>query len=677
MQSVCPCCPVPRAWFHVPGKGRSVDAEATLWTGMRPAQVSGVVHQGRYHPTVADTRPTIPVPAMAEGAAPESGLPSSFQQRRPYFLFVNGPIRPPFPIDGNDVEIGRRPEADVRIDEPAVSRTHAFLRRTPHGTFVIEDAGSSNCTLLNGESVVRPTVVHDGDRLQFGTKIVKFVLQDETEENHQRELYAAAGMTFQPTEQPTSTRNVIPWGPDTWASKPLAQGVTYPDPSALDGVVKKLRRLPPLVTSWEIEELKNLIAEAQDGRRFFLQGGDCAEMFDECESDRIAAKLKILIQMSIVLIRSSRRPVIRVGRFAGQYAKPRSSPTETRNGVELPSYFGDLVNRAAFTKEARTPDPQQLLAGYYHSAVTLNFIRSLLAGGFADLRRPEYFDLSHLEQADLPPDLSKSYRQICREISDGLDLVRAFGNRAAEDLMKVSFFASHEGLNLTYEAAQTRRVPRRHEFYDLTTHMPWIGERTRSLDGAHIEFFRGVANPIAVKLGPKSDPAQVVDLCKVLNPRNQPGKLVLVPRMGVKNVAEKLPPLLVAVERARCRVLWVSDPMHGNATVTSAGVKTRSFDEILAEVEASMDVHKKVGTYFGGVHFELTGDDVTECVGAGLSEEDLSRSYETMCDPRLNYRQALQMAFALGARLTTAPRPSTVPPPHEGPWGGRGWTGSK
>lgn len=576
---------------------------------------------------------------------------------------MTGGIRPPYLITSEDIEIGRRPEADVRIDEPAVSRTHAYLRRTRHGTFLVEDAGSSNCTLLNGEPVVRPTIVHDGDRLQFGATTVKFALQDRADEEHQRELYAAAGLSFQPIEQPTSTRTALPWSPDTWASKPMAQGITYSNAASLDTVVKKLRRLPPLVTSWEIEELKASIADAQNGRRFFLQGGDCAEMFEQCESDRIAAKCKILIQMSIVLIRTLRKPVIRVGRFAGQYAKPRSSPTEKRGDVELPSYFGDLINHAEFTPEARTPDPQLLLTGYYHSAVTLNFIRSLLAGGFADLRRPEYFDLSHLEHADLPPALSKSYRQICRELSDGLDIVRAFGTRPAEDIMKVSFFASHEGLNLTYEAAQTRRVPRRHEFYDLTTHMPWVGERTRALDGAHIEFFRGIANPIAVKLGPKTDPATLVDLCKVLNPKNEPGKLVLVPRMGAKNVEEKLPPLLHAVERGRRRALWVSDPMHGNATVTRAGIKTRDFDDILAEIGASIDVHKKAGTYFGGVHFELTGDDVTECIGAGLGEEDLARSYETQCDPRLNYRQALQMAFSVASRLGEPSQVTSAPPP--------------
>ncbi|CAN5798475.1 hypothetical protein BH11MYX4_BH11MYX4_52340 [soil metagenome] len=582
--------------------------------------------------------------------------------RRPYFLFVSGVVRPPFLIEGAELEIGRREGAQLRLDEPAVSRTHAFFRRTEHGTFVIEDHSSVNRTLLNGEPLARPTIVRDGDRLQFGTTVVKFALQDEAEERHQRALYAAAGMPFAPTEAPTSTRRTAPWSPETWKTKPVAQAITYEDPAAVEAVFAKLRRLPPLVTSWEIEELKSLIADAQEGRRLLLQGGDCAEMLDECESEKIAAKLKILIQMSIVLIRSARRPVIRIGRFAGQYAKPRSRPTEVRGGVELPSYFGDLVNRSDFTPEARKPDPQLLLTGYLHAAVTLNFVRALSAGGFADLRRPEYFDLSYFERADLSPELSKDYRQICREISDGLNFVRSFGDRAADDLMKVAFFASHEGLNLTYESAQTRRVPRRPDSSNLTTHMSWIGERTRALDGAHIEFFRGIANPIAIKLGPKTLPEDAVDLCKVLNPRNEPGKIVLVPRMGAKNVSECLPPLVSAIQRARRRVLWVCDPMHGNATVTRAGIKTRNFDDILAEVEASMDVHNDLGTYFGGVHFELTGDDVTECVGAGLGEEDLSRNYESLCDPRLNYRQALQMAFSVGHRLADVPRPPTYPP---------------
>ena len=604
------------------------------------------------------------MPSASVEAKPPHERADGESQRRPYFLFLNGGVRPPFLIEGDEIEIGRRPESQLVLDEPNVSRLQAVLRRTPHGTFIIEDASSLNSTLLNGERVVRPMIVRDGDRLQFGTTLVKFALHDEHEDRHQRALYAAAGMPFSAMETPTSSRTVtLPWGPSQWKSKPLAQGITYTNQAAADDVVAKLRRLPPLVTSWEIEELKTLIADAQAGRRFLLQGGDCAETLNDCEPEQIAAKLKILIQMSIVLMSSGRRPVIRIGRFAGQYAKPRSSPTETRDGVTLPSYFGDLVNRVEFTKEARTPDPQLLLAGYLHAASTMNFVRSLLAGGMADLRRPEYFDLSYFERADLSADLSKEYREICREISDGFNFARTFGDRATDDLMNVAFYASHEGLNLTYEASQTRRVPRRENFYDLTTHLPWIGERTRALDGAHIEFFRGIANPVGVKLGPKTRPEEAVDLCKILNPRNEAGKIVLIPRMGAKNVATCLPPILEAIERARRRVLWVSDPMHGNAMTTSAGIKTRNFDDILEEIEASMDVHQRVGTYFGGVHFELTGDDVTECIGAGLGEADLSRNYETLCDPRLNYRQAIQMAFAVGRRLAQLRRPLSSTPP--------------
>ncbi len=347
--------------------------------------------------------------------------------------------------------------------------------------------------------------------------------------------------------------------------------------------------------------------------------------------------------MSIVLIRSARRPVIRIA----------ASPVSTRSRAPPRPRSAGGSSRGTSAL---------LLTGYLHAAVTLNFVRALSAGGLADLRRPEYFDLSYFERAALSPELPNDYRRVCREISDGLNFVCSFGDRAAEDLMKVEFFASHEGLNLMYESAQMRRVPRRHDFYDLTTHMPWIGERTRALDGAFIEFFRGIANPIAIKLGPKTVPAQAVDLCKVLNPRNEPGKIVLVPRMGAKNVAQYLPSLVTAIQRERRRVLWVCDPKHGNATVTRAGIKTRNFDDIVAEIEASMDVHNALGTYFGGVHFALTGDDVRKCVGGGLDEHDLSRNYESLCDPRLNYRQALQMAFSVARRLAAGPPPPSYPP---------------
>lgn len=448
-----------------------------------------------------------------------------------------------------------------------------------------------------------------------------------------------------------------PWSPDSWRSRPVAQETSYADAAALDAALAQLSRLPPLVTSWEIERLKSQIADAQQGKRFLLQGGDCAEQLAECRPDLLASKLKILLQMSLVLIHAGHRPVIRVGRFAGQYAKPRSSPSETRtvNGVPitLPSYFGDLINRPAFTAEARTPDPNLLVQGYQHAAVTLNFIRSLVDGGFADLHHPEYWDLSFFKNATLPANLRDEYERMTRNLADGLRFMEALGERTVEDLARAEFFTSHEGLNLWYESAQTRRVPRRDGFYDLTTHMPWIGERTRQLSGAHVEFFRGIRNPIGIKLGPGISPADAVTLCRTLNPANEPGKLVLIARMGSERVHTALPPLLHEIAKASLHVLWICDPMHGNTVSTAGGIKTRNFDTILSELEAAFTIHNQAGVPLGGVHFELTGEDVTECLGgaAGLTEADLATNYATTCDPRLNYQQGLEMAFLLARRM--------------------------
>ncbi len=449
-----------------------------------------------------------------------------------------------------------------------------------------------------------------------------------------------------------------PWFPTSWRAKPLAQGVSYPDEARLAESLARLRSLPPLVTSWEVEELKRLLAGAQRGERFLLQGGDCAETLAECTSDIISSKLKILLQMSLVLMLGARMPVVRVGRFAGQYAKPRSSPTETRAGddgreVELPSYFGDLVNRAEFTEEARTADPELLLAGYHHAALTLNFVRSLTAAGFADLHHPEYWDLSFFQDATLAPGLREAYGRLRDELGGALRFMEALGEGSIDELSRVSFYTSHEGLNLHYESAQTREVPRRDGFYDLTAHLPWIGERTRQLDGAHVEFFRGIKNPVAVKIGPTIAPNELARLLEVLSPGNEPGKIVLVTRMGVDTVSDALPPLVERVGREGRAVLWVTDPMHGNTRVTETGVKTRRFDDVLGEVRATMAVHASLGTVFGGVHFELTGEDVTECVGgaSGVTEADLSKRYATACDPRLNYAQAIEMAFSIADQL--------------------------
>lgn len=449
-----------------------------------------------------------------------------------------------------------------------------------------------------------------------------------------------------------------PWSPESWKSKQAAQAIHYADPRALEAAVDKLRSLPPLVTSWEVEALKHKLAEAQEGKRFVLQGGDCAETLDECSSEGISNKLKILLQMSLVLVHGSMRPVLRIGRFAGQYAKPRSNPMETRvtslgERISLPSYYGDLVNRADFTPQARTADPRLLVEAYQHSALTLNFIRSLSAGGFADLHHPEQWDLSFFHEADLDEDLRAEYQRTSDQLAEALRFMEALGETTVDELTRVTFYTSHEGLNLHYESAQTRRVPRREGYWDLTTHLPWIGERTRHLDGAHVEFFRGIRNPVGVKVGPSSDPDEIVRLIETLNPADEPGKLVLITRMGAGRVADRLPPLIAAVKRSGRRVLWISDPMHGNTQTTDSGVKTRYFPEILREVETCMDVHAAEGTVFGGVHFELTGEDVTECVGgaAGITEADLGTNYASACDPRLNYRQSLEMAFRITKKL--------------------------
>jgi 3-deoxy-7-phosphoheptulonate synthase len=357
-----------------------------------------------------------------------------------------------------------------------------------------------------------------------------------------------------------------------------------------------------------------------------------------------------------VLVHGGKKPVVRLGRFAGQYAKPRSKPTEERGGVVLPSYFGDLVNHPEFTPEARRADPFALVDAYHHAAHTLNFVRSLTAAGFADLHHPEYWDLAFLSRADLPKELREEYTQTTQKLSEALRFMEAIGEGTVDELTRVEFFTSHEGLNLHYESAQTRQVPRREGNWLLTTHMPWIGERTRAVDGAHVEFFRGIENVVGVKLGPNVDPHEAVRLFAILSPTNEPGKIVAITRMGAANVEKSLPPLVEAVRRADRRVLWMCDPMHGNTVSTSGGLKTRDFDDILREIERSFAVHRSLGSELGGVHFELTGEDVTECIGGGLTEQDLDKNYASLCDPRLNYRQALEMAFRIGSWISAAKR---------------------
>jgi len=438
------------------------------------------------------------------------------------------------------------------------------------------------------------------------------------------------------------------WQPDSWQRKPAAQQPVYPDPAAFRAVLAQLSKLPPLVTSWEIETLKRQLAEAALGTRFLLQGGDCSESFDDCESGVIAAKLKILLQMSIVLVQGGQKRVIRVGRFAGQYAKPRSADTETKNGVTLPAYRGDMINRLSFEAEERTPDPALLLRGYERAGLTINFIRALIDGGFADLHHPEYWELGFVRNSPL----ASEYTRRVESIGESLRFMETLTGNTIAEMNRVDFFTSHEGLHLHYEQAQTRQVPRRQGWYNLATHFPWIGNRTRSLEGAHVEFFRGIQNPIAVKIGPTITPEEALALCEVLNPRNEPGHLTFIHRFGADQVAAGLPPIVEAVQRRKKMVLWCCDPMHGNTETTRGGLKTRRFEKILAELETSFRVLTGCGAHLGGVHFELTGDNVTECLGgaSGVTEADLARAYRSQVDPRLNYEQALEMALLL-ARL--------------------------
>jgi 3-deoxy-7-phosphoheptulonate synthase len=441
----------------------------------------------------------------------------------------------------------------------------------------------------------------------------------------------------------------MPWSPSSWRDLPTEQQPAYADTAALEEVFETLATLPPLVTSWEVEALRGKLAEAAAGRAFLLQGGDCAERFDECRSETIAAKLKILLQMSLVLVHGARRPVIRVGRFAGQYAKPRTVDAETRDGMTLPSYRGDLVNRVEFTPESRRPDPQLLLRGYERAALTINFIRSLIDGGFADLHHPEYWDLDFVRHAPQPSE----YQAIVDRIGESISFMESIAGTPVGQLKRVDFFTSHEGLHLLYESAQTRQVPRREGWWNLSTHFPWIGMRTARPGSGHVEYFRGIRNPIAVKVGPEMDADRLRRLIDELHPDDEPGRLTLIHRFGARAIAKQLPPLIEAVQATGKTVLWCCDPMHGNTELTASGIKTRKFEHVLAELEQAFEIHAALGTKLGGVHFELTGENVTECTGGarGLNESDLDRFYRSQVDPRLNYEQALEMAMLVAKRV--------------------------
>jgi 3-deoxy-7-phosphoheptulonate synthase len=444
------------------------------------------------------------------------------------------------------------------------------------------------------------------------------------------------------------------WEPDSWRQLPALQQPEYADQAEVERVLGELRLLPPLITSWEVLLLRNELAQAAEGRQFVLQGGDCAERFVDCTPVRITNTLKVLLQMSLVLVVGARRPVIRIGRFAGQYAKPRSANEETRDGLRLPSYRGDNINRPEFTAAGRRPDPQLMLRGYERAAMMLNFVRALVKGGFADLHHPEYFDLDWVRHAPL----ADEYHRMVDTIQDSLQFVEhVLGVRAGET-DRIDFYTSHEALHLGYEAAQTRRVPRRPGYFNLTTHFPWVGLRTNDPGGAHLEYLRGIENPVGVKVGTDCTREQVARWLEILDPERRPGRLALIHRFGTGKIADALPKLIEHVRAEGGKVVWICDPMHGNTHNTASGVKTRNFEDIYAEVEQAFDIHGAMGQTLGGVHIELTGENVTECVGGsrGPNEEDLARAYESEVDPRLNHEQSLELAFLIARKMKNGGR---------------------
>ena len=421
-----------------------------------------------------------------------------------------------------------------------------------------------------------------------------------------------------------------------------------PQGEPLAKAVAELKSLPPLVFAGECDELKARIADAAAGKAFWLQGGDCAETFGSATADSIRNRIKTILQMAAVLQYQSSLPVIKVGRMAGQFAKPRSNDTETRNGVTLPAYRGDAVNGLEFTEESRTPDPQRLVKVYNTSAATLNLVRAFTQGGFADLRRVHEWNKGFIKDSTF----GEKYEQVANEIGRALSFMESAGVDPNE-FKAVDFYASHEALIIEYEKALTRIDSRTELPYDVSGHFIWIGERTRQMDGAHVDFASKVRNPIGVKLGPKTTVEDAIALIEKLDPNREPGRLTFITRMGAGKIREILPALVEGVTKSGAQVLWVCDPMHGNTFETSNGYKTRQFEDVLDEVRGFFEVHKALGTHPGGIHIELTGDDVTECLGGGnqISEKDLESRYETACDPRLNHSQSLELAFLVAEML--------------------------
>ncbi|MDM7859909.1 3-deoxy-7-phosphoheptulonate synthase class II [Alteromonas sp. ASW11-36] len=443
------------------------------------------------------------------------------------------------------------------------------------------------------------------------------------------------------------------WRPDSWREKPILQQPTYKDTALLAEVEQRLATYPPLVFAEETRQLRKQLSDVCLGEGFLLQGGDCAESFDEFNAPKIRDTFKVLLQMAIVLTFAGRCPVTKVARMAGQYAKPRSADTETINGVTLPSYRGDIINSFEFTPEAREPDPNRLLDAYHRSASTLNLLRAFAQGGLADLQQVNRWNMAFVENNPL----KERYSDMATRIQDTLDFMNVIGINASNTgtLHETSLFTSHEALLLNYEQSLTRIDTLTGKPYDCSAHMVWIGERTRQLDHAHIEFFRGIHNPIGVKIGPSMQGDELIKLIDALNPDNDPGRLTLITRMGADNLAENLPALLRRVKSEGRNVVWSSDPMHGNTFKASSGYKTRDFEAILREIQQFFAAHELEGTHAGGIHLEMTGQHVTECTGGAykISDDDLAQAYQTQCDPRLNADQVLEMAFLVADRLRT------------------------
>ena len=441
------------------------------------------------------------------------------------------------------------------------------------------------------------------------------------------------------------------WTPDSWRAKPALQMPSYPDAGALAAAEETLGRMPPLVFAGEARALKRQLARVAAGEAFLLQGGDCAESFAEFHPDNIRDTFRVLLQMAVVLTFGATLPVVKVGRLAGQFAKPRSADTETVDGVTLPSYRGDIVNGIDFNADARVPDPARMVQSYNQSASTLNLIRAFAQGGYADLHKVHQWNLGFVADSKL----GERYKDLADRLDETLAFMAACGltSETTPQIRETDFFTSHEALLLNYEQAMTRVDSTSGDWYDTSAHLLWIGDRTRQLDGAHVEFMRGIANPLAVKAGPSSQPDELIRLIVALNPENEAGRITVIARMGADKVETLLPPLVRTVEAEGRSVVWVCDPMHGNTEKASNGYKTRPVDRILAEVQGFFAVHEGLGSHAGGVHFEMTGQDVTECTGGAqaITEANLSARYHTHCDPRLNAKQSLELAFLLAEIL--------------------------